>query len=250
MVDSFEKIFKDITQSINPNKAWEEWLDYMIDINLFTTRNQNLDFNGREKQYFELFKAWVQIMYDEVKKETTNNGVTGWSDYLGTFYEENVKTSYHASARGQFFTPPHICDVMAEMTMFEKDYKDEFLMDSCCGSGRFILAGHNKEPRIIGYGIDLDPIACKMAVMNLWVHGCRGTIINGNSLSNEFIQGWKVNQYLGIGLPTPHIEIINGFEEAHQFLGRQPKRSIEYCKAEEETVKKEIQSNLDKFVEV
>ena len=34
MVDSFEKIFKDITQSINPNKVWEEWLDYMIDINL------------------------------------------------------------------------------------------------------------------------------------------------------------------------------------------------------------------------
>ena len=229
---------------------WENWLDYCIDINLLTFEKQDMDFHGNEEEYYQLFSTWLKLMYDEVREDVRQIGVTGWSDYLGTFYEKYVQSTGNASSRGQFFTTPHICDLMAEIVMGYNSYVDEFLLDSCCGSGRFILAGHNKEPRIIGYGIDLDPIACKMAVMNLWVHGCRGTIINGNSLSNEFIQGWKVNQYLGIGLPTPHIEIINGFEEAHQFLGRQPKRSIEYCKAEEETVKKEIQSNLDKFVEV
>lgn len=248
MVDEFEKLFKDITKSVNSNKVWEEWLDYCIDINLLTLSSQELDFNGREKEYFELFKAWCNLMYDEVRKENTLSGVTGWSDYLGTFYEKNVKTSYHAQARGQFFTPLHVCDVMAELTMIKKDYSNEFLMDSCCGSGRFILAGHSKEPTIIGYGIDLDSVACKMAVMNAYIHGARCTIINGNSLSMEFIQGWKVNQYLGQLLPMPHIEPIHSFEEGLYYFGREQKpKQIEEYMTQEENVKKELQVTLDTF---
>ena len=237
MVDEFEKLFKDISKSVNSNKVWEEWLDYCIDINLLTLSSQELDFNGREKEYFELFRAWCNLMYDEVR----------WSDYLGTFYEKNVKTSYHAQARGQFFTPLHVCDVMAELTMIKKDYSNEFLLDSCCGSGRFILAGHSKEPTIIGYGIDLDSVACKMAVMNAYIHGARCTIINGNSLSMEFIQGWKVNQYLGI-IPVPHIEPIHSFDEGLSYFGReQKKESIKEHITQADNVKKELQVTLDNF---
>lgn len=227
-MDEFEKKFKEISTSYAPNKAWDEWLDYCIDINLFTTHNQNLDFKGREKDYYDLFEIWLKLMYKEVREDSHQTGVTGWSDYLGVFYESHVKTKYHAQARGQFFTPPHICDVMAEINMGDDvNYKDHFLLDACCGSGRFILAGHSKEPEIIGLGIDLDPIACKMAVLNLYIHGCRGSIINGNSLSNEFIQGWKVNQYLGKGLPVPHIELINGYDEALYFFGRNPEKIVD-----------------------
>ena len=251
-MDKFEKLFKDVTISTNSSKVWDEWLDYCIDINLFTLENQHLNFNGREKEYFELFKTWMEIMYDEVRKENTPTNVTGWCDYLGTFYENNVKTSYHASNRGQFFTPPHVCQMMAEVTMAlnNNNYKDDFLLDPCCGSGRFILAGHSIEPQVIGYGIDSDPVSCKMAVMNLWISGCRGTIINGNSLSNEFIQGWRVNQYLGYGLPVPHIEKINSYEEGLYYFGRQYRQNKtinEYIDEEKET-RNIVQASLDNYI--
>lgn len=247
-MNTFEKKFKEIITSYDPQKVWEEWLDYCININLLTLSNQDLHFNGRENEYFELFKSFCNLMYEYVRKENTPSGVTGWSDFLGTFYETNVKTSYKASARGQYFTPLHVCDVMAELTMINKDYNNEFLMDSCCGSGRFILAGHSKEPTIIGYGIDLDSVACKMAVMNAYIHGARCTIINGNSLSGEFIQGWKVNQYLGV-IPVPHIEPIQSFEEGLYYFGREPKvKSIEEYITQDDNVKKESQLTLDKFI--
>lgn len=222
-MDDFEKKFKEITISHDPQKAWEEWLDYVIDINLFTIHNQNLDFKGREKDYYELFMIYLRLMYDEVRNDIRNTGVTGWSDYLGIFYENNVKTKYKASARGQYFTPPHMAEFMAEISMKDDvNYKDTFLLDSCCGSGRFLLAGHDKEPEIIGFGIDLDETSVKMATVNLMFHGARGTVIHGDSISGEFFKGYKVNQYLGRGLPLPHVELLKNYEEGFQYFGRQP----------------------------
>lgn len=250
-MDDFEKKFKEISTSYDPQKAWEEWLDYVIDINLFTTINQNLDFNGREKDYYELFLIYLKIMHHEVRNDTKQTGVTGWSDYLGVFYESNVKTQYKASARGQYFTPAHIADVMAELTMTGNDYKNTFLMDSCCGSGRFLLAGHDKEPLTIGFGIDLDETSVKMATINLMFHGARGTVIHGNSISGEFYKGYKVNQYLGFGLPMPHVELLHNYEDGFNYIGvnnhmdSNVEKDIELNNVDEiKQVKNSVQSTL------
>ena len=61
MANEFEKIFDRLTNQHDPNKIFNEFLDYCIDINLFTTRSQDLDFQGREKYYFEMFKEWIKI---------------------------------------------------------------------------------------------------------------------------------------------------------------------------------------------
>ncbi|MBQ6220098.1 MAG: N-6 DNA methylase [Methanobrevibacter sp.] len=244
---TFEKKFKEISSSYDPQKAWEEWLDYVIDINLFTTVNQNLDFNGREKDYYELFLLYLRLMHREVREDVRHSGVVGWSDYLGVFYENNIKTGYKASARGQYFTPPHIAEVMAELTMENNNYKNTFLMDSCCGSGRFLLAGHNKEPLVIGFGIDLDETSVKMTTINLMFHGARGTVIHGNSISGEFFKGYKVNQYLGFGLPVPHVELLNSYEDGFQYLGvenNNDKNIVEPLKEELITGKGSYQSTL------
>lgn len=248
-MDDFEKKFKEISSSYDPQKAWEEWLDYVIDINLFTIHDQNLDFHGREKDYYELFMIYLRLMYREVREDVRGTGVTGWSDYLGIFYEENVKTSYKASARGQYFTPAHVADMMAEVSMDgNEDYKDKFLLDSCCGSGRFLLAGHDKEPEIIGFGIDLDETSVKMATVNLMFHGARGTVIHGNSISGEFFKGYKVNQYLGKGLPVPHVELLKSYEDGFQYFGRQPSSKSETENSEvvplDKVKSKEYQSTL------
>ena len=221
MVNGFEKTFDKLTNQHDPNTIFNEFLDYSIDINLFTTINQNLDFKGREKYYFEMFTEWIKITNDALNNPSNhiNSSKNGWYDYLGIFYENIVQTKYKAGARGQFFTPADVCQLMTELTIDrEKDYSNNFVNDCCCGSGRFLLAGHSLMPNGIMIGADLDEVACKMSVLNFYSHGVRGSILHQNTLTGEFYHAWRVNNYLYHGLPIPHIELVNQ-REAYNFIG-------------------------------
>lgn len=220
-MDNFEKIFDGLTKQYDPNRIFDEFLDYCIDINLFTTINQNLNFEGREKYYFEMFKEWINI---------TNENLTGngWYDYLGKFYENIVQTKYKAGVNGQFFTPADVCQLMVDVTIEpEKDYSNTFVNDCCCGSGRFLLASHNRLPDSIMIGSDLDIVACKMSVLNFYIHGVKGSILHQNTLTGETFACWKVNNYLGYGLPLPHIQLCNE-SEVYDFFGvKQADKKVE-----------------------
>lgn len=221
MVNGFEKIFDKLTNQYDPNTIFNEFLDYCIDINLFTTINQNLDFQGREKYYFEMFTEWIKITNDALNNPSNNinSSKNGWYDYLGIFYENIVQTKYKAGARGQFFTPADVCQVITELIIdSEKDYSNKFVNDCCCGSGRFLLAGHTLMPNNIMIGSDLDEVACKMSVLNFYIHGVRGSILHQNTLTKETFGCWRVNNYINYGLPIPHIELV-GLNDAYNFIG-------------------------------
>ena len=99
---------------------------------------------------------------------------------------------------------------MTEMTFeLDKDYTNKLVNDCCCGSGRFLLAGHSLMPKAIMIGSDLDEVACKMTVLNFYIHGVRGSVLHQNTLTGETFQCWKINNYLGYGLPLPHIQYTN-----------------------------------------
>ena len=220
-MNNFEKIFDKLSSKHEPNRIFDEFLDYCIDINLFTTINQNLDFQGREKDYFEMFQEWVKITNNALNNPTKeiNSGKNGWYDYLGIFYENIVQTKYKAGARGQFFTPADVCQVMTEIIIDDdQDYADKIVNDCCCGSGRFLLAGHSLMPGAIMIGSDLDDVACKMTVLNFYIHGVRGSVLHMNALTLECFQCWRVNNYLNYGLPIPHIELVNE-NEVYNFFG-------------------------------
>lgn len=233
-MDNFEKIFDKLCKQHDPNKIFNEFLDYSIDINLFTTVNQNLDFQGREKHYFEMFQEWVMITNNHINEDSIeiNSGSNGWYDYLGIFYEEVVQTAYKAGVRGQFFTPANVCQTMTELTIDKnEDYSGKLVNDCCCGSGRFLLAGHSLMPNAIMIGSDLDEVACKMTVLNFYIHGVRGSVLHQNTLTGETFQCWKINEYLGYGLPIPHIQ-LSTLKGAYNFIGRvySNKESIEVNK--------------------
>ena len=221
MANEFENIFDRLTNQYDPNKIFNEFLDYCIDINLFTTVSQNLDFNGKEKEYFKMFQEWVKITNTALNNPTTeiNSSKNGWYDYLGIFYENVVQTKYKAGARGQSFTPADVCQLMTEMTFeLDKDYTNKLVNDCCCGSGRFLLAGHSLMPKAIMIGSDLDEVACKMTVLNFYIHGVRGSVLHQNTLTGETFQCWKINNYLGYGLPLPHIQYTN-LNDCYNFFG-------------------------------
>ena len=220
MANEFEKIFENLCKQYDPNVVFNEFLDYCIDINLFTTTNQNLDFKGREEYYFQMFQEWIKITNEALTNNKNYSASNGWYDYLGIFYENTVQSKYKAGTRGQFFTPHNVCQVMTELTMLEeKDYTNQLVNDCCCGSGRFLLAAHTLHPEAIMIGADLDEVACKMTVLNFYIHGVRGSVINQNTLSLEFFKAWRVNNYFSPnGLPLPHIELVSE-AEAYNFFG-------------------------------
>ena len=213
MTDGFEKTFEKLTHTQDPTRIFDEFLDYAIDINLFTLKDQNLKFDGREEAYFDMFQEWIMITNDKLE----TSGV-GWYDYLGEFYESVIQSKFKAGNIGQFFTPSNVCEAMAEMTMMGKP-SEGMINDCCCGSARLLLAGHKHDPKAICIGQDLDSVSVKMAALNFYIHGVRGSVLHMNSITNEFFGGYKVNQYLGFGVPLPHIELLNSYEDAFHFFG-------------------------------
>ena len=73
-------------------------------------------------------------------------------------------------------------------------------------------------PGAIMIGSDLDEVACKMSVLNFYIHGVRGSVLHQNTLTGETFNCWKINNYLGYGLPVPHIELVSE-KEAYRFIG-------------------------------
>jgi hypothetical protein len=57
-----------------------------------------------------------------------------------------------------------------------------------------------------------------MATLNFWSHGVRGSILQQDTLTLQFYQAWRVNNYLYHGIPIPHIELVSE-SEAYNFIG-------------------------------
>ena len=116
----------------------------------------------------------------------------GFQDPLGEFYMMNIS---HGRL-GQYFTPEHVCDMMAQINVGNDPQPGQTVLDPACGSGRTLLAVAKINRHLHFYGADLDPICCKMALVNMLLNSLTGEIANMNSLSNEFYRGYKVRTLL------------------------------------------------------
>lgn len=209
-MNSFERIFEKLARTDDASTLWINWLDWVIDQNLITIHDNGLNFKGNEEAYFDLYCAWITIVNNRLEK-----GDLYYYDYLGVFYEDVIQSKYKAGTNGQFFTPQCVSRLMSQLSL---DDEPETINDCACGSGRLLLDTHERNPSAILVGQDLDPVACKMAVLNFYIAGVRGSVLHMNTLSNEFYGAWRVNNYLGYGLNVPHIELVNE-RDAYRFIG-------------------------------
>ncbi len=151
----------------------------------------------------ELFKAMVQTIHDNLAEDLD------WYDALGTLYEE-IASQSKASFLGQFFTPPTVCDFMAQIQRPLEECGDRktglTINDPTCGSGRLLLAFNKFAPGNYLVGQDVDVICTKMTAINMALHGCRGQSINGNSLMpDDFKFGYEINPMINLTGGIPHI---------------------------------------------
>lgn len=121
--------------------------------------------------FCELFAWMIHIM---------DNGGIGLTDCLGEFYQRHLSRGKH----GQFFTPEHVCDMMAKMIIGDET-TDKNILDPCCGAGIMLLGAAKVSRKNYFYGADIDPTCCKMAAINLCLNGLQGEIAWMDSLGGK-----------------------------------------------------------------
>ena len=130
-------------------------------------------------------------------------------DILGPLYMELEIANKDA---GQFFTPPEVSDLMANLTFGDALSKldtQPFITagEPACGAGGMILAlvkvmineGHNPADRIWVQCIDVDRMAALMCYIQLSLWNVPGEIIVGNTLSWDIHEVWYTPaHYMGL----------------------------------------------------
>lgn len=163
------------------------------------------ELKARYKDDYPRFKDLFVALLNTMAEQTVDGG---WYDALGTLYEV-IASRNKCSWLGQFFTPPSLCNLMAEFQA--KDVADDAKTanDPACGSGRTLLALNAIRPGLYYVAQDLDPICTKMAAINMALHGVKGQAINGNSLEpDHFNFGYEINPRLYTMQGMPHITHI------------------------------------------
>lgn len=199
-IRSLERLITDLVYKCRAeiSTIFDDFLVYVI--HGFSPGEKNLENwkYGKEEaaMFYQMYVKWIQIMNVQVD-------ALGWYDVLGELYMSCIAGNARKNSNGQFFTPCHICDFMAEVCDSPGKTGD-ICSDPACGSGRNLLAWHVKHLSTYLCAEDVDRTCCLMTVCNFIIHGCVGEVIWHDSLRPEtFYDGWKVNEALAVtGLPT------------------------------------------------
>lgn len=122
--------------------------------------SENIRFKSDEK-------FWKAIMSAHIPKV---------SDFLGVVYQ-SLSREGHKSQAGSYYTPLGIVEDIIEDHLTNKQAK---VLDPCCGTGQFLLSAINRLSRMGNkkaienvWGCDIDPLAVKIARLNLLMC-CKG----------------------------------------------------------------------------
>lgn len=149
-----------------------------------------LSMGKQEDLYFKTIKEYTreelttfQEAFAALVIEMDNDG-KGLKDVLGEYFEEH----FYNEKLGQFFTPPSLCKLMAELNPIE----GKNVYDPCCGSGRIFLAAAEKNRKVTFFGGDVSETCCKMTLINMCLNGLKCRISWMNSLTMEIYKEWAV----------------------------------------------------------
>lgn len=117
------------------------------------------------------------------------------------------------SRSGQVFTPYHVCQMMADISMNDT-LKDQIdmkgyitLSDPCCGAGATIIAGVNTVKKLLekehlnfqNYVLvsaqDIDELVALMCYLQISLLGVAGYVKVGNSLTDPITDGDSLENY-------------------------------------------------------
>jgi Type I restriction-modification system methyltransferase subunit len=191
----FLKLFDQLTYSRSAWQVWEDLVTVMACSICNAVDRRKGPFERREEQYERSIKnlGGVDIPAQMFGIVTMALEEDPHQDLLGQLYMSlNLGSHWH----GQFFTPYHVSELMAKMSIgegckreiAEKGYAS--VCDPCVGAGAMLIAsaqafrecGVDYQTDVLFVGQDIDPVVAKMAYIQLSLLGCPGYIIVGDSL--------------------------------------------------------------------
>ncbi len=145
----FLEVFKKLCYSRN---SWEVWADLMtvIACSLSNAVDKTKEhFEKREEEYEQCIKQLgstedAATAFSIIMLALENNP---YQDFLGEMY---MKLNLGNHWKGQFFTPYHICEFMANVTGCETEIEQKgyiSICDQCVGGGAMLIAAANSLRR-------------------------------------------------------------------------------------------------------
>lgn len=160
----------------------------------------------REERYLEIVKRYNKgelATFPQIFGEVTMALETAPQDILGaTFHELEL----HNKARGQFFTPYELCQMMAKINVGTAEDLQAIIdkngyvtaQEPAVGAGATIIAlaeaikdlGVNYQEHLHVTAIDVDPRAVHMAYVQFSLMHIPAHVIVGDTLRLEFREDW------------------------------------------------------------
>lgn len=204
-MNRFDQAFMDLVRKVNEDaiKVLDDSLTYII-ARLCTNDALKVSWDYTQEQtkaYADFAEIYTSFLQEKLAD-------CFWYDAWGDMFMEN--SGNFKSFRGQFFTPAAVSDLCARISLDDAPVLKSgrpIVNDCACGSARMLLAAQREayerkvmQPYLVGE--DIDGICCKMAAVNLAVHGCFGEVIRHDSLKEpgDFRYGYIINETLANGL--------------------------------------------------
>lgn len=209
--NDFLKAFKQFTGRHHPRDIWSDF------ITMFACALSNpLDKGRRDERealYLRLIKKYndkEQALFPELAACTVMAlEENPEQDFLGSIFMSLDLGNDH---NGQFFTPYHVCELLAEVTMADvvKNVKNDGYIsidDPCCGAGATLIAGiHaarkrlekedlNYQNHILITAQDIDETVALMCYIQLSLLGVAGCVKVGNSLTDPITNNDNKDSY-------------------------------------------------------
>lgn len=195
----FMKIFDDLCYGQSRYKVWDDFV-HMAALSIVNTVDKT-HFQEREERFQRIRKPYTEKQFmgfcSLLSTTTLALEENPFQDFLGELYMRCDLGNDHA---GQFFTPYHICEMMAKIIvsgdedLIRQEVKKRgyvSLCDPCIGGGAMMIGGAqalyglgiNYQQDAVFIGQDIDPTVAMMAYIQLSLLGCPGYVVVGNSLT-------------------------------------------------------------------
>lgn len=211
MEKEFLKTFKELTYR---HRGWDIWNDFVVMAACALSNPvDKAHYEEREARYLRIINKYSK---EEQEKFPTLFAHTVMAlelnpeqDFLGRLY---TLLNLHDEGRKQIFTPYHVCQLMADITMegVVKQVRENgyiTLNDPCCGAGATLIAGvHsarkklekaclNFQNHILVTAQDIDETVALMCYIQLSLLGVAAYIKVGNTITDPMSTSDTMENY-------------------------------------------------------
>ena len=187
-------------QMVSPRTAFLDFIHLALDAFL----SDHTAEHPREKHYMSIIKNYSK--QDANRFGDMLGCIIGHMQETGSECLAELWEEYASSSElGQFFTPKHVCDLMAKITMGDEvewgKYSRErpcWISDPSCGAGRCFTSvlegvGKGRQDIIVFHGIDIDKTVCEVAALNMLFFNANSVILNGDTLGMNVWGGYMTH---------------------------------------------------------